>query len=159
MHACAPPPVHTRASWRPKPCTVPPARPTYKPPPTPPTLRDLSKNEPVNVGAVNGQEFVKDLRKLQARTKCTSKTLVDFIRLFGKYVGEEGAVPKGFQTCDKKLKKAAGVELLELHGCTACHRHVFLPSSKATHCPRCGGARYDAQGKPNEVSYIIYIYV
>jgi hypothetical protein len=107
--------------------------------------------------AINSEEFTKDIRKLQARTKCTNKTCVDFIRLFGKYVGED-KVAKGFHTCDKKLKEAAGVNVLQLHGCTTCNRHVFLPSSKATHCPHCGGARYDAQGKPNEVCQI-YLYL
>ena len=113
--------------------------------------------------SINRDEFIKDLRKLQTHTNCTNKTCVDFIRLFGKYFGED-QVPthnESFQTCDKKLKEAAGVNVLELHGCPTCNRHVYLPTSKETHCPHCGGGRYDTQGKPKEVcfhkSFLLYI--
>ena len=108
-------------------------------------------------GAINQEEFLKDVRKLQARTKCTHKTCVHFIELFTKYFGED-KVPHGFGSCDKKLKEAAGVNVIELHGCTACNRHVFLPS-KRTHCPHCGGARYDAKGKPKEVLRLFILYI
>ena len=78
--------------------------------------------------AVNREEFIKDLWKLQAKTKCTDKTCLNFIRLFGKYVGED-QVPTcrtSFQNCDKKLKEASGVNVLEeLNGCTKCNNHVF----------------------------------
>lgn len=100
-------------------------------------------------GAINQEEFLKDVRKLQARTKCTHKTCVHFIELFTKYFRQDKA-QYGFGSCDRKLKEAAGVDIIELHGCTACNRHVFLPS-KRTHCPHCGGARYDAKGMPKEV--------
>ena len=103
--------------------------------------------------AINRDEFITDVRKLQSRTKCTNSTCVDFIRLFAKYFGDDN-VPthaKSYQTCDRKLKEAAGVEVLELHGCIKCDRHVFLPSSTETLCPNCGACRYDARGKPNEV--------
>lgn len=108
--------------------------------------------------AVNRDEFLKDLRKLQTKTKCTDKTCLNFIRLFGKYVGED-QVPTartGFQTCDRKLKEAAGVNVLELNGCTKCNNHVFLPTSKRTHCPKCGDARYDTNGKAKEVCLILF---
>ena len=103
--------------------------------------------------ATNHEEFLKDLRKLQARTKCTNTTCVNFIQLFTKYVGEAKG-QKGFRACDKKLKEAAGVDVIELHGCKKCNRHVFLPNSARTRCPHCGGARYDAKGKPQEVCLI-----
>ena len=91
--------------------------------------------------------------KLQSRTKCTNSTCVDFIRLFAKYFGDDNVSThaKSYQTCDRKLKEAAGVEVLELHGYIKCDRHVFLPSSTETLCPNCGACRYDARGKPNEV--------
>lgn len=108
--------------------------------------------------ATNHEEFLKDLRKLQARTKCTNITCVNFIQLFTKYVGEAKG-QKGFRACDKKLKEAAGVDVIELHGCKKCNRHVFLPNSARTSCPHCGGVRYDAKGKPQEVCLILNLYL
>ena len=120
------------------------------------TASHLNNPEEKLYCAVNREEFFKDLRKLQAKTKCTNKTCVNFIRLFDKYVGED-QVSTGFQTCDRKLKEAAGVNVLELHGCTKCNNHVFLPTSKRTHCPKCGDARYATNGKAKEVCLNLFL--
>ena len=100
--------------------------------------------------SINPREFMRDVRKLQQRTKCTNKTCVDFIRLFSKHVGDD-KVPKGFDSCDKELKQAAGVDCIELNGCTGCNQHVYSHEDKRTHCPLCGFARCDEHGKAKEV--------
>ena len=140
-------------------CNI-PVKATRRPPNNPVQVPPRQCNDPEErlYSAINQDEFLKDLRKLQARTKCTHKTCLNFIQLFAKYVGED-SVPKGFWNCDKKLKKAAGVDVIVLHGCTSCNRHVFLPTSTRTHCPNCGGARYNAKGKPNEVCLFDFAYL
>ena len=78
--------------------------------------------------SVNREEFLKDLRKLQAKTKCTDKTCLNFIHLFSKYVGEH-EVPtgrKGFHSTDRKLKEAAGVNCLELDAVYTYYVRVVL---------------------------------
>ena len=44
---------------------------------------------------------------------------------------------------------------MQLNGCNNndCHDHIFLPSDKARECPKCGTARYDANGQPREVAF------
>ena len=107
-------------------------------------------------------EFLRDLRKLQQNTKCSNRTCLDFIHLFSKYVGGKKAasLPQSFRACDKELKKQAGVNFIELHGCANCNKHVFKPDDKAQSCPLCGSDRYDSKGKPNEVYILLYyIYI
>ena len=100
--------------------------------------------------SVDAEEFSRDLRRLQHKNKFTDKTCLDFISLFSQYV--DGHVPAGFTECDKKLNEAAGIEVIELHGCSKCDGHVYGPEDKRTHCPCCGAARYcDETGKPIEV--------
>ena len=96
---------------------------------------------------------MRDLRKLQQRTKCGNNTCVGFIKLFEQHLGAEAVatLPKSFAACDKALKAEAGVKCLELHGCTNCQRHVFAPDDKtSTCCPDCGVGRYTADGRPKE---------
>ena len=107
-----------------------------------------AKYEELVYESIDAEEFARDLRRLQHKNKFTDKTCLDFISLFSQYV--EGHVPAGFTECDKKLKEAAGVEVIELHGCSKCHGHVYGPEDKRVDCPCCGAARYKA-GKPTEV--------
>ena len=101
--------------------------------------------------AGNQEELLREIRKVQQRTKCTNTTCLDFIALFSKYFGE-GKLPTTFDACDKELKKAAGVDVFTLNGCIGCHRHVYGPEDARDHCPRCGYERYNANtGKPHEV--------
>ena len=93
----------------------------------------------------NPQEFFRDIRQLQHRTKCSTKTCLDVIQLFEKYL--DGELPAGFTKCDKELKEAAGVAVIELNGCPDCHGHVYGPGDESTECPCCGKARYEADGK------------
>ena len=95
---------------------------------------------------------MRDLRKLQQRTKCGNNTCVGFIKLFEQHLGTQAVatLPKSFAACDKALKAEAGVKCLELHGCTNCQRHVFAPDDKTSTCPDCGVGRYTADGKPKE---------
>lgn len=55
------------------------------------------------------------------------------------------------------MQKAAGIRFLRLNGCTGCHKFVYLPDDRRTHCPCvkadgnvCGSPRFDAQGKALE---------
>ena len=92
------------------------------------------------------QEFFRDVRQLQHRNKCSTKTCLDVIQLFEKYLAH-GELPAGFTKCDKELKEAAGVGVIELNGCPDCHGHVYGPGDESTECPCCGKARYEADGK------------
>ena len=105
--------------------------------------RELQKTD------IDRQEFVKNVRKVQHRTHCTTKTCLEFIQLFEQYV--DGQLPKDFVKADKKLKQAAGIDVIELNGCSACHGHVYGPEDKRAECPCCGASRYDAKGKAQEV--------
>ena len=78
---------------------------------------------------------------------------MEFIQLFEQYL--DGDLPADFVKCDKTLKEAAGLDVLELNGCAKCHGHVYGPDDKRTECPCCGAARYDATGKAHEVFIII----
>ena len=102
---------------------------------------------------INRHKFIQNVRKVQHRTNCTTKTCLEFIQFFEQYVG--GDLPKGFVKCDKTLKKAAGIDVIELNGCAKCHGHVYGPDDKRAECPCCGAARYDVNGKANEVFFII----
>lgn len=113
-----------------------------------------SKCEEAVYESLDAEELNRNLRLLQHKHKCTDKTCLDFISLFSQYV--DGDIPAGFTECDKKLKEAAGVEVVELHGCGKCNAHVYGPEDKRAHCPRCGEPRYAANGKPTEVRYDIF---
>ena len=66
-----------------------------------------------------------------------------------------GDLPKDFVKCDKGLKEAAGIQVVELHGCEQCDGHVYGPGDKRRECPCCGAARYDATtGKAHEVNAV-----
>ena len=111
--------------------------------------RELQKTD------IDRQEFVKNVRKVQHRTHCTTKTCLEFIQLFEQYV--DGQLPKDFVKADKKLKQAAGIDVIELNGCSACHGHVYGPEDKRAECPCCGASRYDAKGKAQEVLCFLYL--
>ena len=122
-------------------------------------LAPEAKYEEVVYESLDADEFVRDLRRLQHKNKFTDKTCLDFISLFSTYVNG-GHIPAGFTECDKKLKEAAGIQVIELHGCSKCHGHVYGPDDKSTHCPCCGAARYEAETcKPTEVVYMYAVVV
>ncbi len=98
---------------------------------------------------IDRQKFVQNVRKVQHRTHCTTKTCLEFIQLFEEYV--DGKLPKDFVKADKKLKQAAGIDVVELNGCSKCHGHVYGSGDKRVECPCCGASRYDAKGKAHEV--------
>jgi len=143
-------PAARAPKWGPDVCTIPPAphpSDVYK---RPPAGASEAKYEQAVYESIDADEFARDVRRLQHKNKCTNQTCLDFISLFSQYV--DGHIPAGFTECDNKLKQAAGVEVIELHGCSKCHSHVYGPDDKRTHCPCCGAARYDAKtGKPTEV--------
>ena len=99
--------------------------------------------------AFDGDAFVRHIRNVQHKTKCSTKTCMEFIHLFEQYL--DGDLPSDFSKCDKVLKEAAGIDVCELNGCSKCHGHVFGPGDKRTACPLCGHARNDENGKPYEV--------
>ena len=100
-------------------------------------------------------EFCVDVRCLQHQFKCSDAACDQIVKIFGKYFGNQAT---NFRQADKKIAKAAGTKMLRLNGCVnvRCEGHVFLPSDKATHCPKCNQARYDANGKPLEVSLLTH---
>ena len=113
---------------------------------------DPAKYESFVYESVDAEELNKNLRRLQHKHKFTDKACLEFISLFSSYV--DGKIPAGFTETDKKLKEAAGVEVIELHGCSnsKCNGHVYGPEDKRTHCPCCGEARYCPEtGKATEV--------
>ena len=65
---------------------------------------------------------------------------------------------KTFRNNDKQMQEAAGVTFLRLNGCAKCHKFVYLPEDRHTHCPQviegglvCGGPRFDDEGHALEV--------
>ena len=102
---------------------------------------------------IDRQKFVQNVRKVQHRTHCTTQTCLEFIHLFEQYV--DGVLPKDFVKADKKLKQAAGIDVIELNGCSACHGHVYGPEDQREKCPCCGASRYDAKGKAQEVLFCL----
>ena len=109
------------------------------------------------------QLFFQDLRRLQNRCKCTEAMCADIVTTFGKYMGIKPDVSfkYGAKKLDKKLQAEAGIECLQLHGCPACHKFVYMPSDKRTTCPfvkkdgaTCGHSRFDENNKPREVRFL-----
>lgn len=94
----------------------------------------------------NPEELWQDLRLVQRATACSTATLISLAKR---------VVPSLTRTqrvqADKKLMKRGGAKVLELHGCVHCDKHVFVPSFRGRHCPKCGGARFNARNKPHEV--------
>ena len=60
------------------------------------------------------------------------------------------------------MQQRAGVQFLILNGCIKCNKFVYLPDDKRSFCPHviddsgtvCGGPRFNADGKANEVCYL-----
>ena len=99
--------------------------------------------------------FLRKLRTLQRETRCTTKTLLSFVKEIRPFLNFECAVPSGFRGIDSDLKRDTHSIALELNGCVNCNAHVFLPSDKAQRCPRCRFPRYSASGRANEVSKLV----
>ena len=98
-------------------------------------------------------EFCVSIRRLQKRTGCSDAACHDMVKTFRKYLRMD--VPSfNLKGTDKKMREAAGTEVLRLNGCIGCHKVVFLPDGKAKVCPRCAHSRYDSKGHPwEEVFY------
>ena len=109
-----------------------------------------------NATSIDRDEFVRSVRKVQHRTNCTTKTCLEFVKLFEQYL--DGHLPADFVKCDKTLKEAAGIGVIELNGCAKCHAHVYGPGDERSECPCCGAGRYDpTTGKAHEVFTINHI--
>ena len=139
------------------------------------------------IDAIDEEKFYKDLRRLQQRTLCTEKTVLDFISTFEKY--SNCPVNSSLRACDKKMQvkfeffvsliqfhtshllyilsqAKAGVMFLALNGCTGCNKFVYLPSDKRKNCPHvkangevCGEPRFGANGQPKEVRLKLFVFV
>ena len=98
-------------------------------------------------GKKDAGQMWSDLRVVQRRTFCSTKTLE----------AVAGAVCPALnirtlqRQTDRKLNERAGAVCLQLHGCVWCNKFVFLPDNKACVCPKCGGARYNEDSVPYEV--------
>ena len=112
--------------------------------------------EDVEAVDIDEDEFLRDVRHLQRKTKCSNKTCLEFINLFSKHV-DSYKCNKTFAACDKELKAAAGVEFMQLDGCVGCNRFVFSPKDQRTECPCCGHARHRSDGKALEASKTVTI--
>lgn len=107
----------------------------------------------VGGGFTKEDEFCVSIRRLQKRTGCSDAACHDMVKTFRKYLRMD--VPSfNLKGTDKKMREAAGTEVLRLNGCIGCHKVVFLPDGKAKVCPRCAHSRYDSKGHPwEEVFY------
>ena len=117
----------------------------------------VASNKPPPPPEIDRQKFVRNVRNVQHRTNCTTKTCLEFIKLFEQYV--EGDLPSDFVKCDTTLKKAAGVDVIELNGCAKCHGHVYGLDDKRTECPCCRASRYDVKDKAQEVCFLNYYFI
>lgn len=120
-------------------------------------------NDPDIFDAEDAEELFLGLRQLQSKTKCTEATLFEIIKLFSKYHDLEAPTKTDFQRVDRKVQKLAGATYLELHGCqkseTSCGNFVFKPDDRRKRCPLCGAARFNAKGKPHEVSFCLLLII
>ena len=107
--------------------------------------------EDVETADIDEDEFLRDVRDVQRKTKCSNKTCLEFVNLFSKYADNYES-KKSLAAVDKELKDAAGVEFMQPDGCVNCNSFVFTPKDKRTECPCCGHARYNSDGKANEAS-------
>lgn len=115
--------------------------------------RDGSKKQKKSTETLQ-QQFFRTLRTVQRETRCTTKTLMTFIKEIRPFLKFECAPPSSFRGIDTDLRRHGHAISLELHGCVQCNNHVFLPSDKAKRCPLCRFPRFSASGKANEVSTI-----
>ena len=100
----------------------------------------------LKVEELNPENVWLKCRLIQRQTGCSHKAIKSMINSVC------GKIPRATMVkMDKKLIDVGGGLCLQLNGCDNCNRHVFLPSSKETCCPKCGGARFDDKGKPKEV--------
>ena len=93
---------------------------------------------------------------MQERTKCTERTVIDFVNTFSKLLNCD--MSRRINAHDKKMQDEAGTTYLVLHGCTKCHKFVYLPSDPRKSCPYvktngevCGHPRFSTDSTPNEV--------
>ena len=92
------------------------------------------------------ETFWRNLRGVQRQTGCSTQTLKEVVAVVhGKHASK-----KVTSKVDSFLAKSGGAKVLKLNGCVHCDKHVFLPSSAADFCPKCGGARYNDKNLPNE---------
>ena len=108
--------------------------------------RRLLVKKMLKVVELNPENVWLKCRLIQRQTGCSHKAIKSMINSVC------GKIPRATMVkMDKKLIDVGGGLCLQLNGCDNCNRHVFLPSSKETCCPKCGGARFDDKGKPKEV--------
>ena len=94
--------------------------------------------------------FCVDIRRLQQRSGCSDATCKEILKVFSKYLGID--TPTNLKSCDKKLHKTAGAQVLRLNGCPKCNKTVLHPDDPVTHCPYvdsggtvCGHPRSDME--------------
>ena len=91
------------------------------------------------------------MRRVQNLTNCSTSTLnlvLKHLQPFLRGLEKVSGLQMGRMRC-RKLSKFKRV----LHGCVGCNDHVFGPRSRDRACPKCGQARYNDSGKPNEVCW------
>ena len=100
--------------------------------------RRLLVKKMLKVEELNPENVWLKCHLIQRQTGCSHKAIKSMINSVC------GKIPRATVVkMDKKLKDGGGGMCLQLNGCVNCNRHVFLPYSKETCCPKCGGARFD----------------
>ena len=91
------------------------------------------------------------LRLVQSKSGCATRTLNLVIQELKPFLRCEGF--DSWTKSDKALRKTSGAQSVKLHGCVGCHDHVFGPSDRSRHCPKCHHPRFNNVGNPNEVCW------
>ena len=102
-------------------------------------------------------EICVALRRVQKKTGCSTKTLNLVHEALRPYLRAQFDGPLKVSHATKKIAGRSGAVILRLHGCVGCHEHVFMPKCRARLCPKCQSPRYQANGKPKEVSMVSWV--
>ena len=96
-------------------------------------------------------EILQALRHVQTLSNCATSTL----NLVLKYLQPFLKGCEHVQNLKMERVRARKQSRFKrcLNGCVGCNDHVFGPASRDKTCPKCGHARFDAQGKPHEVCW------
>ena len=93
----------------------------------------------------------KQLRIVQNLTGCSEKTLNLVLEKLQPFLKGCEKV-KNLKMCRVRARQQSTVKK-QLHGCVHCSEHVFAPECRLQRCPKCGGRRFNAKGKPHEVDF------
>jgi len=112
------------------------------------TTRKRRRREGVDEPEVVGQ-ILEQMLLVQNLTGCATTTCDMFLKHLQPFL-------KGCEHVKvlkmRRIRSKQSPIKRQMHGCVDCNDYVFGPENMDTHCHKCGHARYDAKGKPHEVS-------